>query len=100
MDELYVEDEKEIAAAKPLRLKFAPIEHSGTTYDSMVLREPTWGEITEASKLQGSAMVVKLLSSVTGLNAFVINKLPQGVVQAASSYFEAFTPASPKDGEA
>jgi hypothetical protein len=88
--------EETIEGIAPLRLRFRPIDYNGTSYTSLVLREPTADDLLKADeKKQPMEQAVMLLQMVTGLPAIVVRKLPQSVFMRASEFFSPFTPPSP-----
>lgn len=99
-DEEYVEDEVTIEATPPRRIRFEPIEWNNKTFDGMVLREPTGGQLVEVRKVHDPiAQALKLIQMNSGLPMQVVNMLPQKVIEAAGAYFEGFSPPSPETGK-
>ena len=97
----YVEDEVSVEATPPRRIRFEPIEWNNKPFDSMVLREPTGGQLVEVRKVQDPiAQALKLIQLNSGLPMQVVHMLPQKVIEAAGAYFEGFSPASPENGKA
>jgi hypothetical protein len=101
MDEDVAEEAEIIPLQGPKRFTFAAIEYNNKTYSEVVLREPTIGALIEMRKLADPiAQMSKLITLMGKLPPQVVQQLPQGVLEAASSYFEGFSPPSPKAGTA
>lgn len=94
-DDLTIQEEI-LEALPPRRLRFPAVQWNNTTYDSLVLREPTVQDLMEArKKADAFDQAVILIQRVSATPAQVMLLLPQRVLEKAADYFAPFTPPSP-----
>ena len=69
-----------------------PVEFGGKTYDKIVLREPTAGEVVKAfNGATGLAATILLVSIVSDIPRGAIEKVGISKVREASEFLELFT---------
>lgn len=75
----------------------APLEFANTSYDKLVLREPTVGEMQKSfAKDGGLIAAILLISLVTDIPRGAIEKLPMSAFKKASDFLGHFTEDSPE----
>lgn len=101
MDEIYTDDEEVIEAKPPKRIRFEGFEVGGKSYDSIVIGEPTAGQLLAMTKQTDPVQqILTLISLNSGMPMPAAHRLPQRVIDRASEYFASFSPPSPaKAGE-
>lgn len=90
-------DTQTLSLRKPLVLGTGP---DAVTLSEVTLREPTAGEIEDASKeVNAISSNIRLIASVTGQPVQVVRRMAQRDFQAAVEYLQDFSDASPSTGE-
>jgi hypothetical protein len=93
------DEELTVPVVPTKRIRFAPIEYSNKTYDSILLREPTVGDLIEMRKQTDLiAQMAVLIGKVAKVAPQLVYQLPKSVLEAASAYFEGFSEPSPPTG--
>lgn len=96
MDEIYTDDEEIIEAKPPKRIRFEAFESGGKTYDSIVVGEPTAGQLLAMNKqIDPVQQMLTLISLNAGIPMPAAHRLPQRVITAAGDHFASFSPPSP-----
>jgi hypothetical protein len=99
--EEYVDDEVMVEPAHPpKRIRWSPpVEWNNKSFDSIVVREPTGGQLMEIKKVKDSQeQLMKLIQLNANIPMQVALLLPQGVLKAAETYFVGFSPESQETG--
>jgi hypothetical protein len=97
----FIEDEVTIEAVPPKRVRFPAFEYKGNgkSYDNLVLRPPTLGQLLEASRKAGAMeQQAHLLGAVAGIPPQVVHLLPPQVLRVAEAYFTPFMQPFPEAG--
>lgn len=95
-DDEYVDDEVVVEAPAPRRVRFAAVEWNNKTWDAIVLREPTAGQLIEMQKRQDPVQqMLRLIELNARIPPQVALLLPQRVIEEAGKYFESFSAPSP-----
>ncbi|MFC4168443.1 phage tail assembly protein [Teichococcus aestuarii] len=95
MDDIYTDEETVIEEKPPLRIRFAPFEVGGKTYDSIVVSEPTAGQLLAMGKqTEAVQQILTLISLNASIPMPAAHRLPQRVIERASEHFASFSPPS------
>lgn len=70
---------------------FKPVTVGDMTYDTIVLREPTVGDMMKISLLRGMEGIVSLVHMISGVPRAAILLLPISVLRQCNAYLEQFT---------
>lgn len=67
-----------------------PVEFGGLTYDKLILREPTAGQMLDWDKLNGHEADVKAVSIVSGVPEQAVHKIGSRDFTAAAKFIARF----------
>lgn len=77
-----------------------PVEHSGTTYEKLDLREPTADELMQIDKLDGREADVLAISLIAGVPKGAVGKIGARDLIAGANFLAGFLSAVPQTGAA
>ena len=92
VDVVLPQEEKILVLRKPVSL-------GGVDYSEIVLREPTAGELSKATRgFQGIDTGIMLISLISKVPKGVVEKMCQRDFQEANDFLASFTPDGPSTG--
>lgn len=81
-----------------ITISFPPVTVGDATYESIVLREPTVGEMLKISTLRGLNASIDLVAMISGVPRPAILLMPISALRQANDFLDRFT-QPPEDPE-